>query len=224
MTEKLFSAGEVISYGWSKVKEKFWFWGSVSITIMLVSGIGSEISQRIGTDTGAAQMINILFGLIGAFLQIGVIKMCLDLYDGKQIEYNQLFSGGKYFLNYLLASILVGMIVFLGFLLLLVPGIIWAIKYQFVTYLVIDKNMPIGEAMKKSAEMTKGIKWGLFGVGLGFLGVIILGAICLGVGLIWAIPVTWLGAAYLYRKLSKEAPAEDNSKAPEQPEAPALQQ
>lgn len=84
--------------------------------------------------------------------------------------------------------------------------------------------MPIGEAMKKSAEMTKGIKWGLFGVGLTFLGVIILGAICLGVGLIWAIPVTWLGAAYLYRKLLNTAPVENKVPTPEQPEASAPQQ
>jgi uncharacterized membrane protein len=93
----------------------------------------------------------------------------------------------------------------LAFILLIVPGVIWAIKYQFYGYLIIDKKMGVMEALKKSAEMTDGIKLDLFGLGLVLLGVIILGALVLGVGLLAAIPTVWLATAYVYRKLSKAA-------------------
>ena len=55
----------------------------------------------------------------------------------------------------------VHLIVLAGFILLIIPGIIWSIKYQYMIYLVIDKNMGIRESMKLSAAMTDGVKWDL---------------------------------------------------------------
>ena len=54
--------------------------------------------------------------------------------------------------------------------------------------LVVDKNMGIFEAAEKSAEMMKGNYWNVLGYGitLGFacLGIILLGLICLILGVI----------------------------------------
>lgn len=201
MEAKNFSIGEVISFGWSKVKEKFWFWGSISFIFMLLNGISSDVTKKLDNNSGSAIIVSIIFTIIGMILQIGVIKLALNSIDNKTLEYSELYSNGKYFWKYLGASLLVGLITLLGFLLLIVPGIYWAIKYQFTTYLIIDQNLSITEAMKKSGELTHGIKLELFLLGLTFIGVVILGAIALLIGLLWAIPVTWLATAYIYKKL-----------------------
>jgi uncharacterized membrane protein len=60
--------------------------------------------------------------------------------------------------------------------------------------------MPIMDAIKKSGELTYGSKWRLFKLSLLLIGVNILGALCLGVGLLVTIPLSWISLAHAYRK------------------------
>jgi uncharacterized membrane protein len=146
----------------------------------------------------------LIFTIIGIFVSIGIVKIILNLVDKKPLAYDELWKNSRYFWRYLGASILYGLIVAVGFILLIIPGVYLAIRYQFVTYLIIDKNMGIKEAFTKSSEMTKGIKWNLFVFDVLLLGIIILGAIALFVGLFAAIPVTWIAMVLMYRSLLKE--------------------
>ena len=84
---------------------------------------------------------------------------------------------------------------------MIIPGIIWAIKFQFYDYLIIDKKLGPIEALKKSAVITKGAKGNLFVFGLLLGGINLLGAICLLIGLFAAIPTTLVAKAFVYRKL-----------------------
>jgi len=86
-------------------------------------------------------------------------------------------------------TIIYGLIVCAGLLLLIVPGIIWALKYSLYGYFVIDRNMGPLEALKASAEATEGAKGELFSLALLLFGVQILGLICLCVGLLFTIPL-----------------------------------
>ena len=102
---------------------------------------------------------------------------------------------------YIWASLRYGIIVLVGMLLLLIPGIIWSIKYGFVFFLIPDKGVGVKEAFDLSAEMTEGIKWKLFWFDIfGFL-VLVAGLLLLGVGLFLAIPVIYLAAYMIYNKL-----------------------
>ena len=106
-----------------------------------------------------------------------------------------------------------------GFILLIVPGIIWAIKYQFAQYLVIDKGYKPIEAIKKSGQITKDAKWSLLLLGL-LSGLInVLGAIALVVGLFATVPTTMVAKAFVYRKLLEhpEAETEPQSTSPTPP-------
>jgi uncharacterized membrane protein len=73
-------------------------------------------------------------------------------------------------------------------------------------YLIVDRDMGPIEAMKLSAKMTYGYKKRLFLVGLISIGVIVIGALVLLVGLLVALPVVVLVWAYIYRKLSISVP------------------
>jgi len=85
--------------------------------------------------------------------------------------------------------------------LLIVPGIIWGIKFWFFDYFVIDKGLGSIEALKKSSAITEGHKWNLFIFFLVITGINLLGAIFLLVGLFATMPITMIVAAFVYRRL-----------------------
>ena len=96
--------------------------------------------------------------------------------------------------NVVFASILVSIIVGIGIVLLIVPGIIFACKLVFVPFLVMDRKMEAIEAVKKSWEMTKGYSWTIFGMAVVSFFIAIAGLICLGVGIFPAY--IWIESAF----------------------------
>ena len=135
---------------------------------------------------------------------MGTIKITLDVLDKGETNLKTLFSYSHLLVKFILGAILYGLIVLGGLILLIVPGIIWAIKYQFFAYLIVDKNLSPMKAIKKSGEITAGKKGKLFLLGLLFALINIIGAICLFVGLFVTIPTTMIAWAYVYRKLMGE--------------------
>lgn len=81
-------------------------------------------------------------------------------------------------------------------------AIYFAIRYQFITYTVLDyPDLSGRDIFKKSGAFTKGHMGDLlvFGIALGLLN--ILGAICLLIGLAITIPVTKLAKTRMYEHL-----------------------
>lgn len=198
-----FSKKEAIKFGWETMKANFWFFAGLLLIMFAVSFIPGEISREL---KGVAPFLSFIFALIGWILDIiigiGVIKIALDFVDNRKSEYKELFTHYKLFFRYLGASILYGLIVLGGFILLIAPGVIWAIKFSFFRYFIVDKNAGVMESLKLSAEATKGMKWNLFLLGIILIGIVILGAIALGIGLFAAIPTVTIAYACVYRKLS----------------------
>jgi len=220
MPIKKFYIKEAIKFGWEKMKSNFW----ILVTIIMVVWLGGSLPAWIEKATQAkTPALSFVFAIISVLLQfiisIGLIKISLKLCDSQKPKVSDLFSGYPLFLNYLIVSIVYGLIVMAGFILLIVPGIIWAIKYQFAQYLVIDKGYKPIEAIKKSGQITKDAKWSLLLLGL-LSGLInVLGAIALVVGLFATVPTTMVAKAFVYRKLLEhpEAETEPQSTSPTPP-------
>lgn len=110
----------------------------------------------------------------------------------------------KNYFNLLLANLLQSVIVGIGMVFLIVPGIIFAVRLAFVPYLVTEKSMDAVEAVKASWKMTGPYAWRIFFMGLLAIPIAIGGLILLGVGII--ISVMWISAAFamIYHLVSKE--------------------
>lgn len=196
---KKIETGKAINYGWETIKKDFWYFVAIGAIYMVLN----SLSQIFAKDGEAMPLVGLLQFILGVYLTAGVMRLVLDYFDGKKRPINDLLNQGKYFWNVLGAQLLVGLIVFGGLILLIVPGIYWALKYQFVVNLIIDKDMSISEAMAKSGELTQGVIWQLLGFDLVTLGVLILGALALGVGIFVAVPIIWMADVYVYRHLLK---------------------
>ena len=113
-----------------------------------------------------------------------------------------MFAAFRNYWNAVLASLLVGIIVVIGFFLLIIPGIIFACKLAFTPYLVVDRNMEVIEAIQTSWRMTSGHALTVFLIGLLAIPIVIAGLICFGVGVI--VSAMWIRTALasLYHSVS----------------------
>ena len=89
----------------------------------------------------------------------------------------------------------------LGLLLLIVPGIYLAVGYAFVLPLVIDRGMPVWEAMELSRRTVHGQWFQTFGLMLAAGLLLAVSALAFGVGLVLALPLCTAALMFAYEDL-----------------------
>ncbi len=203
-----FAIGEAIGFGWEIVKKRFWFLLGLLALVALVH-IGTELISSVVEYYSplATIVLGLVFFVVTTVVHLGVLKISLLLVDDKPAAYGELFKYFNLFIRYAVASFLYALIVICGFILLIVPGIIWAIRFQFFGFFIVDKETKIIDSLKKSAHITHGAKWTLFVFEMALILLNIVGFFCLLVGLLVTIPVSMIAYAYVYRKLQVLAEA-----------------
>ena len=154
-------------------------------------------------------MFAVVYGiLVEGPVAFGVSFAYLKAARGDKLVITDMFKAFRNYLNAVLASLLVGIIIVMGLILLIVPGIIFACKLAFTPYLVVDRKMEVVEAIKTSWRMTDGHAWEVFGIGLLAIPIGIAGLLLFGVGIILSIMWVSLAFASLYHAVSTylEAP------------------
>ncbi len=210
-------AGECYRNGLDILKKYF-------LELLLITIVVGVFWMLAGIARSASERDNFLSPIYGMFflgytilimnpVRYGEKYAFLKGVRGEKPKVKDIFIFQKRYLDIVLAAVLSGTIVMVGFVFLIVPGIIFACKLAFVPFLVLDRKLDAIEAIKKSWKMTRGHSCTIFLIGLIAIPIVIIGFICLGVGLI--ISSMWISSAiaYLYYRVSKieeieEAPAE----------------
>lgn len=204
-SKNTFSISEAVSYGWNQAK-KHWGFLIVCVLIMMGLSIATAILQVI-LDSQKAALLSFAVQIAGWILQmavtLGLIGVALRLHDKKRVEYKNLFDYFALIIPYFLGSIIYSVIVVVGLILLIVPGIIWGIKFRYFTYFMVDKKMDPFRALSASSRITQGVKWQLFFFGLVIALINIAGALLFLAGLLFTIPLSMMAEVYVYRKLAK---------------------
>jgi uncharacterized membrane protein len=196
--------GSAYSHGWQQMWKYF-----VELLLIVIINILIGIPSGFGVWIGKQVMVNI-FGVFGFIYNIlllgpvyyGVSFACLKAARGDKVEIQDMFEAFKNYWNVVLANILVSAIVVIGFMLCIIPGIIFACKLAFTPYLVVDRKMEVTEAIKTSWNMTNGHALTVFLIGLLAIPICIAGLICFLVGIIPAIMWISLALASLYHSVS----------------------
>lgn len=111
-------------------------------------------------------------------------------------------SGKRNFVNSIIVSLLVSVFVAIGSLLFIVPGILFAYSFSMVYYVMNDRpELSPMEALKESHRLMKGHRWQLFCLTLSFIGWALLGALCFGIGSLWATAYLETATAVFYDEL-----------------------
>ena len=186
-------------YGWQQMWKHFLY----LFLVMIIVGIAespASIVRDSDADNSAGMIILQILAAVYWLLVFSVVKyggdlMYLRAIRNEKFEISEMFDGfKKNYINIILANLLTFAIIGLGFVLLIIPGIILACRLAFVSYLVMDKNMEPVAAVEKSWEMTKGHGWQIFGMGLLVIPIVIGGLICFIVGVVFSI--IWISTAF----------------------------
>lgn len=188
---------------------------AISVALSLVSGaigtaMGIQQQAPVSTapsfgqaaETTGPQLVyiilsNVISSLVSVFLMLGFIRIGLNIVSGKEFSVGMLFGEGGKVVRAFFAQILFGLMIGLGLLLLIFPGIYLALRYSQYMNAIVDKDMGIMDAFNYSASITTNNKANLFVIFLFTIGIIIAGCLAFIVGLIFAYPmigVMWIVA------------------------------
>ncbi len=198
-----FFIGEAVGFGWKTLKGNFLFFLGLVVLVGLITYVPSAVSQSLPQNLALlSSVITLISWLLGMLISVGLIKVALEFVDKGKSNLSELLVDVRLIIFYFVTAILVALATALGFVLLLVPGIILAIRLQFWPYFLVDKKVGPIEAIKMSWHATKGYSWDLVGFGLTMLALNLLGLLALIVGIAVTAPITLLATAYVYRKLN----------------------
>lgn len=203
MIPKNFSKKEAFAFGWKKTKENLGFFIGVLAVFFLVAFVPDFFAETFD-DVFITFIVSTLGWVVYLITTMGLVNIALKLHDGKETKIGDLFSSYPLFFKFLGGQLLYLLIVFAGLIFFIIPGIIFAIKFWFFDYFIIDKKLGPIEALKRSSQMTDGIKGNLFILHLLMIGINVLGVLAFGVGVFVAVPVTLMAAVFVYRKLLKQ--------------------
>lgn len=173
-------------------------WGQAA---MLPDVTGNEdIDDALNELASQGSFLNqIVCGIVDTFLGLGIVRIGLNVVSGKPFEIAMLFSQGGKTLRAFLGEILFGLMVGVGLILLIIPGIYLALRYGQYKNAIVDKDMGLFDAFSYSARITAGNKMPLAGLFILCFLIVIAGAIALLVGLLFAVPLVTLAPIIAYR-------------------------
>ncbi len=134
-------------------------------------------------------IIPIITLVITGPLAIGQCKFFINLANRSNPKFSDLWYGFNNILRAIGVTLLVGVIVFIGSLLLIVPGIILAYMYSQVYYIMAENpDMSVIDVLMESSRIMKGRKFELFVLQLSFIGWMILIGITFGIAGLYVFP------------------------------------
>lgn len=201
MTTKIFSKTEAILFGLKTLKKNFRFFLGIMLILGLVSVLPEIGKVLIKEKKLFIDVFSAVISLFGIILEMGLIKISLKLYDQEKPKFSDLFSQYPLFFKMLFGSIFYGLIIILGLILLIIPGIIFAVKFYLFEYFIVDKGLGPIEALKRSWRVTGGATGNLFLFLLLVTAINLLGVLVFSIGLLITVPITALATVFVYRKL-----------------------
>jgi uncharacterized membrane protein len=197
---KQFDKIGLIKQAWEIVKKNVQIVALLMIAFVVYQVVQGWVTGFFG-DSPIAALVSLAFTVLTLFLEIGFLKIVLKLVDGHKAEIQELWAYPQYLLRMIGATLVYAIIVTVGLILLIVPGIYLAIRLQFYSYYIVDKNTGAIDSLRMSWKLTEGNMINIFLFMLILLGLNILGALALLVGLLVTVPVSFIAVTLLYRKL-----------------------
>jgi uncharacterized membrane protein len=196
MTNKI-NVKECLKVGWTIFKSRPWFFIGVFLLVGLIQTAIGGIQQELPDFIGFLVSL-----LISTLLYCGIMNLFLVAHDNAQkASFSDLWNP-KPFLNYLILSVFLAIIIGIGLVLLIAPGVFAMLVFFLSGYLVIDKGMTPVKALKESMRLTKGSRGNILLLFLAIIGLTIVGMIPFFLGLFVVGPVVILASIHAYKILA----------------------
>jgi hypothetical protein len=211
-------------YGWKQLWKPFWMLLLIGIIYFLIGSVisvpqwiitsvdrfnGSFFDPFLFMFSSVYSLLSLAFGiLVTGPIAFGISYAFLKAVRGEEVDLEDMFAAfRRNYWHTVLAYFLMALIIGVGFIFLIIPGIYLACKLAFIPYLVVDKKMDGAQAISASWKMTNGYGWQVFLIGLLGFFIVIAGFICLIIGVI--ISIMWINItlASLYYAVDSRNPS-----------------
>lgn len=169
-----FEFGRVVSQTFALIGRNFFFFVLTALVFVGVPQFAVAYLQGqmvtnaygdVGATLGASLGVTLLSVALASVLQGMLTRASFDDLSGKGVSPGAAIGDGlRYFFPLILLGILLGLGVMLGFILLIVPGIILAVRWAVAAPAVVIEGLGPTTAMGRSAELSKGSRWAIFGL------------------------------------------------------------
>ncbi len=99
-------------------------------------------------------LLFLIIGFFGFYLYLGWVRIQLDYIQKKTSSIGRLFSQARFIPRAFLLNLLLGLMVMFGLIALILPGIYLWCRFYFATYVLLDKDTGVIDALKTSFAMT----------------------------------------------------------------------
>ncbi len=139
MKENTFSIQEALSFGWETFSSNLWFFLKLMFSISLIFaflGILQEMAKAMNPVLFV--LINVVAIIMNIIVGIGLIRISLGFLHHQKPSLRQSFMPtSDTFFPYVVGAFMYAVVVVFGTILFVIPGIIWAVKYQFFGYFIL---------------------------------------------------------------------------------------
>ncbi|MFZ4640013.1 MAG: hypothetical protein ACOYMP_06405 [Nodosilinea sp.] len=188
-----FKMSRYFSRGWAIFTAYSWqFILFTLIYFVIILAIGRIFPDRLSTTVTS---------ILNPILAAGYYCVAFQIARGRPTTFEDFFGGFRKFWPVFLTALLSGLLILLGCILLILPGIYLGVAYLFAQPLVIDKNLDFWSAMETSRQIISRQWFSFFGLVLLLFLVILAGFLLLGVGVLAAIPLTSCIVAAAYEDI-----------------------
>ncbi len=188
-----------LEFGWKTFKENALFFIILMAAIGIPMALLNVLMRELPWFSVSAMFLRGVCWVIRVLAIMAVMLVSLSYRDKGTFDYRNVGALQPLFLPYLLGTLLYSLLVGVGMVLLIAPGVYILVKYQFTPYLLVDRGMQPVEALREAGELARGSWLELFLFVLAIAGINFLGAILFGIGLLVTIPVTILAHSWVYR-------------------------
>ena len=165
------TVGGVLGEAW-RLYTKFFtrFFVVALIVFLIVNLLNALLGSLIGTSASLAFLVALLatvVSLVGTFWVQGALVYAVDdVRDGRiDSSIGELFERVRPYLGTLIvAGILAGIAIAIGFVLLIVPGCILLTWWCLIVPVIVLEGKHVGESFSRSRDLVRGHGWTVFGV------------------------------------------------------------
>lgn len=206
-----FSISDVIGEAWQRVKGTkgiiiggflIFYIAMFLVTFILgfVLGMFGLMNESSPGSMMVGQLIISLLGSAATYPFLAGINMVgIRRAADQPVSFNEMFSHFGRFVPLLLTGLLMMVLVYVGLLLLVLPGIYLSVAYMLAIPLAVERGLSPWQALETSRKAISQHWFKAFGLFL-VLGLIMgVSALALGIGLIWTIPLFVIAIGVLYR-------------------------
>lgn len=199
------TVGDALGYAWNKYKANAGVWIGILLVIVLIE---VALSLNFGRDSDSMNVASfytvwsvigtIVSVVVGYLVNAALVRGALHELDGNTPTIGSFFQ----FTNVgavILASLLVGLMSGIGFVLLIIPGIIIVFLTWWTLQFVIDQQQDAIPAIKSSFGAISQNVGPLALLTLALIALNIVGFLLCLVGLLVSYPVTIIASTYAYR-------------------------